>query len=428
MKKILLLLATIALFGCKNEENKKQEITSVSDYDEYLSAPLASLKEAEQTKEFWSKRLDDDTTGVGDIGPLAGVYGVLFSESGNVENLKHAETLYKKGMQYSANNKDAFARGLARNYISQHRFKEAKIALEESYAGVSKKHETELMLFDVYMELGEYEKANKFLEKVKNPSDYNYLIRLSKWSDYRGDLDAAIKYMEQAKKIAESRNSKELKIWTYSNLGDYYGHAGRIKDAYQHYLMTLKLQPDNAYVKKGIAWITYAAEKDTEEANRILDTLAKKHPVPDYYLFKAELAEYNGDTSKSDALTEAFVNAVTSNMAYGDMYNAYLIEIYADSNPEKALMLAKKEVTNRATPETYHLLALAQLSNGDNKKALETIENYVEGKTYEPMAQYHSALVYKANGLEDKVIPIKEELLEASFELGPVLIREIEKL
>ncbi len=426
MKKLLILLIGIGIWGC--QADKEKQVTNPEDYNVFLNDTLRqSYKDAASKKEFWSQRLKADTSGIGDIAPLAAAYSNLFETTGEVDNLKKAEVLYRKAVSISANNKDGYTRSLAHNLISQHRFKEAKELLEESHAGPSHKHETELMLFDVYMELGEYERANQVLEKVKSNTDYNYLIRLSKWNDHIGNLDEAIKYMVQAKRIAESRDSKALKIWTYSNLGDYYGHAGRIEDSYQHYLKTLQLQPDNAYAKKGIAWIIYSYEGNTNEANRILDAVMKNHAVPDYYLLKAEMAEFEKDSNKATANEEQFIKAVETS-DYGAMYNAYLIEYYADKNPDWSLEIAQKELQNRATPETYHLLALAQLKNGAKEQALETIEKHVEGKTFEPMAQYHSALVYKANGLENKVKPLKSELLEASFELGPVLTEKIESL
>jgi tetratricopeptide (TPR) repeat protein len=250
---------------------------------------------------------------------------------------------------------------------------------------------------------------------------------LAKWSDYKGNLDAAIKYMEQAMTIAESRGSISLKIWTYTNLADFYGHAGRVDEAYRHYLKTLALQPDNSYAKKGIAWITYAAEKNTIEANRILDSIMVNHHVPDYYLLKAEMAEYNHQSSEAEAYLDSFVKQATETN-YGGMYNAYLIEIYAETQPEKALALALTEIQNRATPETYHLLALAQLNIGKKTEALRIIETNVHGKTFEPMALYHSALVYKANGKTAMVKSLKEELLTATFELGPVLSKKVNEL
>lgn len=427
--KILFLSTAFISFSCKTTTEKEMAYTNPADYNQYLAADSKkSYNAAVSEKDFWSQRLDEDSTGIGDLGPLARSYSKMFETGGNVEDLHNAEKLLLKGNQYAAvNYKDGFQRSLAHNYISQHRFKEAQNILEESYAGVSNKHETEKMLFDAYMETGDYVKAKQMLEKIEDIDDYNYLIRVAKWSDHNGDLEAAIRYLEKARTTIEATQNPELKQWIYSNIADFYGHDGNIKASYEHYLKTLAIQPDNAYAKKGIAWILYSKERNTKEANRILDTLIKQHPIPDYYLLKSEIAAFEGDETASKKYASTFLEKA-NNPAYGAMYNAYKIELYADENPKMALELAQTEVNNRATPEAYHLLALAQLKNGMKEEALKTIENHVEGKTYEPMALYHSALVYKANNKADKLAPIKEELLETEYEMGPVLYAEIERL
>ncbi len=424
---ILLSLLSVMCFSCDSIEEKHVTILNSEDYNAYLERDKESYLSAKKNNEFWLKRLAPDSSGVGDLGPLAGSYAALFTATGDVSYLKNAEALYKKAYHISATNKNGYARSLAQNYISQHRFKEAQQLLEGTYAGPNNKRDTALQLFDAYMETGLYDKAFEKLERVKNTKDYHYLIRLAKWSDYRGDLDAAIKYLEQALVIAESGGLKPLKVWTYTNLGDFYGHAGRIEDAYHMYLKTLALQPDNAYAKKSIAWIAYAYENDTVEANRILDKLLQSHKVPDYYLLKAEIAEFDGNEAAMHKNLSLF-EAAAMNPDYGLMYTAYFIEFYADTNPDKALAIAKQEVLNRATPETYHLLALAQLKSGLHKEALTTIETYIAEKTEEPMALIHAAYVYKANGLEEKVSQIKEELEGASFEIGPILTLKVQDL
>ncbi len=426
MKPLFLFLVTLICFSCKKQGYI--QITNAQDYNSFLhTSNRERYTTALSEKDFWSRRMKPDSSGVGELGPLAAAYNTLFETTGAMEYLKKAESLYKKGIEISANNKDSYVRALARTYIAQHRFKEARVILEESYTGISNKHATEMMLFDVYMELGDYEKADSFLGKIKNNNDYNYLIRLAKWSDHKGDLDSAIKYMEKARATAESSGNKTLKVWTYSNLGDFYGHAGNINNAYQQYLKTLEIEPDNPYAKKGIAWIVYAAEKNTAEANRILDSVMIHHKTPDYYLLKAEMADYDKDPLAATLYTNKFIAAAEAS-AYGYMYNIHLIEAYAETDPEKALLLAEKEVRNRATPETYHLLAYTQLKSGKKTEALQTIETYVVGKTFEPMAQYHTALVYIANGMDKEVVSLKKELIDASFELGPSLTEKIKKL
>lgn len=426
MKSFIILLLFIGLIACKQESTEK--IINPQDYNAFLSTSnKESYDLAVSENNFWGRRLTPDSTGVGDLGPLAGSYSMLFDATGNVDYLKNVEQLEKKAIEISAFSKDSYKRTLAHNYISQHRFKEAKVILEETYAGPSNKEATARMLFDVYMELGEYEKADEMLGRIKDNSDYNYIIRLAKWSDHKGDLDSAIKYLQKARTMAESRGNRSLKIWTYSNLGDFYGHAGQLQKAYTEYLKTLVLQPDNAYVKKQLAWLAYSHEHNTVEAERILDSVMVNRNVPDYHLLKADMANYNGNIAVRNKEWGTFIKLINENPNYGNMYNTYLIEIYAETDTTKSLQLAEKEITNRATPETYQLLAYAQLVNGKKKEALKTIQNHVEGKTYEPKALYHAALVYKANGLDDKVQELKHELAKAYYELGPIKAKKIEK-
>lgn len=425
MKKIITILTIALLFGC---QEKPKEITHSKDYDQYLVTAKTPGEDAiDKELEFWQNKFNNDSTNLMEMGRLAGIHAALFGSTGNISELKTSETLLKKAHDISARNKDSYLRSLAHNYISQHRFKEAQILLDSAYTYEDNRKETEMMLFDVAMELGNYERADTLLGKIKDTKDFNYLIRLAKWSDHNGNLDAAIKYLEQAKQIAEKRDNKDFKSWIYSNIGDFYGHAGRLKDSYNSYLKTLAIEPDNHYVKKQIAWMVYSSEKDTKEANRILDSVMVNHKAPDYYLLKGEMAEYEGNTSEAKKQYNMFLKA-TENADYGNMYNTYLITLYAETNPEKAFALAEKEITNRAIPETYQLLAYSQLKAGNKEAALKTIEEYVVGKTSEPKALFHSALIYKANGMKDKVAPIKEELMGAFYELGPVKAKEIENL
>lgn len=425
---VLSILGVFLICSCANNTSSKQ-IALAADYDEYLKETTrTTLNEVEYQKGFWSQRLNQDTTGIGDIGPLGNSYEALFGLTGEIAYLREAEQLYLKGLENAAvQYKDGFERSLAKNYISQHRFKEADSLLKLSFANVSDKSATKQMMFDTAMELGNYEEAYQLLVELKDMSDYNYLIRVSKWSDHQGNLEAAIKYLEMAKDIAESKSSKALLIWTYSNLADYYGHAGKIDISYQYNLKTLELDPDNIHVLKSLAWIAFSADHDIAEAHRIIDSLMEVNQSPDLILMKSELLDYEGKSEEAKKMQNQFLEKA-SQPAYGNMYNTYLIDLLGSSNPEKALSMARKEVELRATPESYQWLAYALLMNGDENQALEVMHAQVIGKTFEPMALYHEALVYKGLGDTKKVQELKLELIDASYELGPLVMREINNL
>ncbi|MFK5983240.1 MAG: hypothetical protein QM499_10020 [Flavobacteriaceae bacterium] len=424
MKLPYLLILFFFVLSCDKDETI-DIITNSEDYNGYLyTTTNSTFESAKSEKEFWSNRLRKDSSGVGDLGPLANAYAAMFTASGEVLYLKNAEIIYRKAIKISAHSKDSYIRSLAQNLISQHRFVEAKKILEESLKGASNKRAIQHILFDVYMELGEYKTADKTLLKLKNKNDYNYLIRLAKRNDHKGNLEGAIQNLTEAMKIADSRKSKTLQIWTYTNLADFYGHSGQIKKAYNLYLKTLKIQSDNNYAKKQIAWILYSYEKNPLEANSIIDSIMVNNKSPEYYLFKADLADFDGNTSGSNKFKEKFIKSA-SNEDYGIMYTSYLIELYSETNPKLALELAIQEVNNRATPETYSLLAYSQLINGDKSKALLTIEKYVIGKTFEPKSLYYSAIIYKENKNYKKEKELNDELLKAAFELGPLIMNEL---
>ncbi len=427
--KSLLTLFFIGLMmsSCSKQSDK---ITNAKDYNIYLTnSKNQSLAFVKNEIDFWQKKYDKTPNQISYLGILASNYSKLFEITANIDYLKKAETLLVKSNETYKYSKVGTIRALARNYISQHRFKEA-LELATKAKGIGEGiNETNKLLFDVQMELGNYTEAKNCLNAIYASNDFDYLIRAAKWNDHLGDLDTTIGMMKKAQIIAEKYNNKYLKTWVYSNLGDFNGHAGNIKESYKYYLKTLALDSNNSYALKGIAWIAFSYEKDTKEANRIIDIISKKHNSPDFYLLKAQIAEYeNNDALKKENLNNYM--ALLQNTNYGAMYNSYNVILFAQEKQTstKALELAKVEVEHRPTPVSYDLLAWSYFNLGDKQKALEIEQKYVEGKSFEPKLNYHLATIYKANNQLNKVEPIKQELLKSTFELGPNLERNISRL
>lgn len=424
---ILISLFVLVLFAsCKQEVTKKQ-ITNAKDYDMYLNVSKnETLERAQQNEIFWSEKLEQTPSQFPYIGKLAATYSNYFSATGQIEYLKKAEDHLIKVNEITKYNNASYLKSLAYNYISQHKFKEALQHLTKAELLGEDLEETSKMLFDVHLELGNYEIAHTYLLTFKDFSDFDYLIRLSKWSDHKGNLDAAITYMEKAMAIAEASNLAPLKQWSYTNIADFYGHAGEIKKSYKHFLKALALDPNDAYAKKGIAWIVYSYEKNPEEALRILNAVTDSYFAPDYFLLKAEIAEFLGNETLFNEQLDLYEKAM-QNKAYGDMYNKYNVLLYVDakSNVEKAINIAKIEVDNRPTSQSYDLLAWAYFNNGDLNEALQIVERHIINKTFEPETLYHVAEIYKAAGNNNAVTPLKEELLSSIYELGPTMEAKI---
>jgi len=424
--KLLFVLLLVSTSCSKTSEN----ITNVRDYNTYLElVENETLQTIQGDHDFWENKLEKEPNQYPYLLKLAASQSQLFTATGEIDYLIKAEKSLKLANEKTAYTNSGYMRALARNYISQHRFKESLALLLKAEAIGENLKRTQKMLFDVHLELGNTKEASLYLTEIKDFSDFNFLIRVSKWSDHQGDLNAAIKYMEKAMAIAESSKNKGLMQWSYTNIADFYGHDGQIEKAYTYYLKSLALNPNEAYAKKGIAWIVYSYERNPEEALRILNTIATQHKAPDYYLLKAEIAEYMKDKEAKTQSLKLYAEAV-ANTNYGDMYNAYNAKLFAEelNLNEKALALSKIEIDNRPTPQSYDLLAWTYYNKGNYQNALEVAEAYVLNKTYEPEALFHLAKIYKANGKLVEARELKQELLEAAFELGPVMEQEINKI
>ncbi|KAB1069094.1 tetratricopeptide repeat protein [Tamlana haliotis] len=423
--KYIICVLSIALLVSCNEEPK--QIAHAQDYQPYIeTSKNEGLQIALDDLKFWEDKLKEAPNQFPYFVKAAAAQTQIFNSTGRIEALIQAEKYLIKANEATGYNKAAYLRALARNYISQHKFTQALTLLKEAEVNGEGLKGSEKMLFDIYLELGNYDLAKTYLEKIRKDLDFDYLIRLSKWSDHRGDLDAAIKYLEKAKIIAELSNLPSKNQWVYTNLADYYGHAGEIEISYEYYLKALEIDPNDAYAKKGIAWVVYSYEKKPAEALRILNCITENYKSPDIYLLMAEIAEYQGNTEAQNKYVNLY-KKVVENPRYGAMYNKYNALIYAENKKQttEALKIALEEIDNRPTPASYDLLAWTYYNKGDYKKALQVAESYVVGKTSEPDVLLHLAEIFKVNGKEKEAQNLKKELLESVFELGPLQEKNI---
>ncbi len=430
MKPFYLLIAIFSIIGCKDTTapQSPQNITQIEDYKDFLQQDEQDyIKSIQQDIHALQEQVGKDSTRIVVNSQIAGKLDQLFNLTGNVKYLNKSVRLRESITRNTYLNKEESMRTLAQSYIKQHKFKEAD-QLMSSFTQKYSSGQSKLIQFDIAMELGNYSKADSLLVDLRDINDYNYLIRAAKWNDYKGQLKTTIQLMERALKIARESGQQSRTLWSYSNLADYYGHDGQLEKSYEYYLNTLQVDPLNTYALKGIAWIAFSHDRDVKEAQTILKTLKKRHPSPDYDLLLADLAAFQGDKRDAQQLAAAFMNSIDT-PDYGAMYNTYKIELLIDAGMyEKALQLASTELENRATPETHDLYSYALLSAGRKKEALKHQQEYVVGKTYEPMAQMHTALIYKENGILAESARIKEELLDAQFELGPIIFEKIQSL
>ncbi|MFD0963301.1 tetratricopeptide repeat protein [Pseudofulvibacter geojedonensis] len=422
---IFSIISLFTITSCVKETNS---LSNKNDYLAYLT-PSNSNNSYNEELLFWNKKLDKHPDQFPYLLKIAHAENALFESTGKIEHLINAESKLTDINKKTNYNNANYLRALAKNYISQHKFKKALKILKKAELNGEKLTATHKMLFDVYLELGHKTEAEEYLSKFKNFEDFDYLIRLAKWSDHEGDLDNAIQKLEMALVKAKKSNNNHLQQWSYTNLADFYGHANDIEKSYQYYLKALKLNPNNAYAKKGIAWILYSHENNPKEALNILNSITKNYTSPDYFLLKAEIYEFLNNSELKKENIDTYLE-LSKNPKYGNMYNKYnaLLNIEEFNNFNDALETVKAEINLRPTPQSYGLLAWLHYHKGNHKEALNIANEHVIGKTFEPETLYQVAVILKANDFTDKTFKIKKDLMESKYELGPLMAKKVERL
>lgn len=384
--------------------------------------PQMAIDKAETELNFWQKKYyalpsQEQTYGL----KLALAHETLFSLTGSIEDLRKSERLLSKVLESEMLNRPGVERILAKNMISQHRFCEALdlvISARQSGRDVSA---ADLMLFDIYLELGEESLAIDHLDQIKDQSSFDYLIRKAKWEDHKGNLEMAIAFLEEAKTIAIKSNNRVQLSWIYSNLGDFYGHHGDYEESKTHFIKALEVNPADWYSLKGLAFMSWSLNDDFETALSLINTIQLYNVSPALGWLKYEI--YSSQSNDEATTEKNQVIAAVNQEVYGAMYNHLLYEDAISSDDyQKALSIARDKVASRPTAHSFAMLAHALYKNKELNKGIEIANRYVIGKTYEPSALLFIYPLYTKDTAEYQAI--RNELMGARYELGENAYKE----
>ena len=419
---LLFAFAASILFNCADP---RRPIVNPEDYSmHFIKSEDQSLRDCKEDIIFWQNRLTKSPDDEVSLGKLASLFSGRFKLTGEVEDLYTSDSLYQVVINSTPFGKAELYQALAINSITKHEFRQGKKYIQKAIAIGDSKGASYLILVDLNLELGDHAGANYYLSKFENRNSFAYLIRQAKVKDHQGKLDSAIYLMDKA--LDRIKDDKSLFVWTKSNLADMYGHAGRVKEAYQSYLEVLKKEPNYDYALKGIAWIAFSNDHNAAEAKRIIQSIINKKSTPDLHLLLAEIASFEKNEAEK-AKELALFAAEARKLKYLGMYNKYLCTLEAQDfkNPTKAIEIAEREIMNRPTPQSFDLLAWSQFQAGQKENALATAVEHLVNKTFEPEALFHLGIMY-ASVDQRKSSAYLKEALKSSFELGPIVTEQIE--
>lgn len=411
--------------SCGNKSN----LTNSADYSSYLQDEHQNKKAklAKEEIEFWQSKLSTDSNSFIYMQQYALALISCFGVNGDAALLPIADSLLLVAAAKLKDKEPNVFFALAQNAITQHKFKEAEQYVLKAETNGANAYTTAMLKFDVAMELGSYALAKQSLKILSgDTSNFNFIIRAAKYEDYLGNSEESVSHMEKAYNKVLGNNKTSVTSWVTTNLGDMYSHKGDLDKSYNLYLKALAIDSANLYALKGIAAIASKRDNQHNEALRILSFVRNNYHMPDILLDIAEVEDRMGRSESAKALRKEFVAKVGLNPYYGNMYSKHLIDIYCEdpSKLREALVLAKKEIENRDTPETNSWLAMTLLINGEVQKAEQLYSSKVYKKTHEPEPHIIGYTIFKRSNKEIAE-HCKSICLDAVFELGPERIAQL---
>ena len=426
LKSIIATILLIAIFAsCKNNAAKIVAPSFADSLITHYSLP-ATVKNTAADILFWKKRIDTASTGLVNESRYASALIGRFHQFGDINDIKMADSIMRR-VNAVFNYKEASPNVALCGYsILQHRFTEAADYLEKARLIGLKKYEALTVSFDVDFELGRHAEAASYIKQLKPYKDYAYFFRKSKLDHLNGEMDSAVQSMLNAAAKAES--SEYLKNVALANAADLYIHAGRLQQAYDLYKQCIKANSADYHSIMGIGWIALVHDKNDSLAQQLFEFVHTKNKLPDPLFKLYQAAQQRGDSTATVTYAHRFVDLATG-IEYGNMYNKYIIELYNGilHEPAKAVVIARRELANRSTPQTNAWYAFSLLTDNKKEAAYKVYQQSVSGKPLEGLELYWMGKLMQALDKGYNAKQFFEAAYKNKYDLSPAMVADLEK-
>lgn len=415
----------VFIFSCNNDRGKTVDKTFIDSLIGHYALPPA-IKANEDEMQFWKSRINPGLPGLVNESKYASTLITRFQQFGDIRDVKMADSIMRKVSAEFNDKEPGPLLALVRYSILQHRFTEANAFLQKAHAAGLKKYESLTTSFDVDFEMGRYANAALAVRQLQPEADYGYYFRKSKMEHFHGKMDSAIQSMLKAAQLAES--SAYLKGVALSNAADLYIHAGELKKAKELYVQCIKINSADYHSILGLGWIALVYDKNDSLAEQLFRFVDTKNKLPEAVFKLYQMAQGRGDSILASSYAKRFVARATDTV-YGNMYNKYLIEMYTGllHEPAKAQALAKKELENRATPQTYAWYAWSLFSNNNVTEAYKTFEMNVSARPLEGLELYWMGKLMQGLGKGYNAQAFFKEAYKNYYDLSPAIEMDLGK-
>jgi tetratricopeptide (TPR) repeat protein len=420
MKHFIYCLVLISVCSCNQNKPIVKESFVDTLISNYTPSTVAVINEKDLA--FWKSRVDTMPESLVDLKKYASALASRFHIYGDINDLKQADSIMQKLVDEYKEPGSLLT--LAGYKMLQHQFSEAKKCIDTVIEMKAEKYATQMMLFDADFELGDLYHASLILRDNYSPREYAYNFRQSKLDHNRGELGAAIEHMLKAAELSGS--AAYLRTAALSNAADLCIHDGNLKKAANLYEQCIQFNSCDFHSVMGLGWIALVHDKNEKLATKIFSFVRDRMKSPDALLKLSQASELTDSTASKEYAMEFVKKA--SGADYGNMYNKYLIQLYTGilNDPASALAIAQKEISNRATSQTYAWLAWTLFASGKQQGAYQVFQNHVSGRSLEALELYWMGRMMKGLGKGYNEQQFFKAAEKNKYDLSPEMRKDLE--
>lgn len=419
MNKLIVALLIFSLAACNREQPIVEKEYADSLVNQITVGPFRKSIEGDVV--FWNNRAVQQPDNTIARSKLVHALINRFHMAFNISDLVKADSIQEQLINYPSAETGQLLTAVSIKML-RHQFYLAANLLARARERNEDRQAVSLLTSDVDFELGNYTDASIVLASNKSAFDYAYNFRTSKVKHYYGKTEEAIAHTLKA---AELTSNPYLKSAALSNGADLYLHIGEAEKAYQLYKKCIGLTGNDIHSLTRIGWIALAHDQNLSIAINIFQFLRRITKSPEPLLMMATAYELS-DKAKSLAYAKEFENLITQK-EFGNMYNKYLVQLYTGilNNPQKAVEVAKRELNNRAIPQTFAWYAWALASAGKKEEALNVYKEKVSGKRLEGIELFWMGKMMAQLNKNYNALLFFREAEKNIYDLTPSMVNEL---
>ena len=344
--------------------------------------------------------------------------------TGRATDYAEAERHLRQSLAYQRNFEAL--RGLATLHLGRHEFREALGWAQEAADALPSDLETQGLLFDIHLALGEQRKAAEIADQMMRAQmGFESLARVAALDEAQGNPSGALRVMGQACLQAEAEQQPvDVLAWCQVRVGSIYLATCDAVQAGHRFERALLILPDSAPAREHLAELR-AAQGNVTEAIAPYRELMAESLRTEYRLALADLLALTGRNEEASrerkrAAAELRVSAETSRAGRRPLA-LHLLDDPATA--EEGLHWAARDWENRRDAFAADTLAWAYLRNNRPEEAWRILEPVVSpeasGGSKDPLFLLHAAQIQHARDRAAEARRFFEEVLACPARLTP---------